>query len=345
MYRHILVPIDDTELSIDLVGKAVALARSVGARITFFHAVANHAGALGGDAEILRAMSPDDHAYSYLGKARELLAKAESAARGLGVHGASLHVVSDKPATAIVEAAHQQGCDLIFMASHGKRSRLGMALASKTLSVLMAAGLPVLVSSTGGLKAPARAIGIIRDEHRSLGAVIHAWLHALEMARAASQGADPVLMRAMLRYVQAFPLALHHPKEDEYLFKRLRQRTDALNPVLDDLSAQHVRDHELVDELAQAVAKLADAVAVEAAVAATGALETLVRAYASFLWDHMGREEGVILPAAQQYLTEDDWAEMDAAFAANQDPRFRGESDLEYRQLFSRIVNAAENWQ
>jgi len=345
MYRHILVPIDDTELSIDIVGKAAALARSVGARITFFHAVADHAGSLGGDSEILRVMSPNDYAYGYLGKARELLAKAESAARALGVQCASLHVASDKPATAIVEAAHLQNCDLIFMASHGQRSRLGMVLASNTLGVLMASGLPVLVSSTGGLKAPARAVGIIRDEHRSLGAVIHAWLHALEKARAASQCADPVLIRAMLRYVQAFPLALHHPKEDEYLFKLLRQRTDALNTVLDDLSAQHVRDHELVDELAQAVAEVAGAANVEAAVSATVSLETLVRAYANFLWDHLGREEGVILPAAQQYLTEADWSEIDAAFGANQAPRFRGETDLEFRQLFSRIVNAADAWQ
>jgi len=70
MYRHILVPIDDTELSIDIVGKAAALARSVGARITFFHAVADHAGSLSGDSEILRVMSPNDYTYGYLGKAR-----------------------------------------------------------------------------------------------------------------------------------------------------------------------------------------------------------------------------------------------------------------------------------
>ena len=344
MYRHILVPIDDTELSIDIVGKAAELARSIGARITFFHAVADHAGDLGSDAEILRAMSPEDYAYGYLGKARELLAKAESAARALGVQGASLQVVSDKPATAIVEAAHRQNCDLIFMASSGKRRRLGISLASNTLGVLMASGLPVLVSSTGGLKAPARAVCIIRDEHRSLGAVIHAWLYALEKARAASQGADPVLISAMLLYVQAFPLALHHPKEEEYLFKLLRQRTDALNTVLNNLSEQHVRDHELVDELAQAVTELASAATVEAAVSATGSLETLVRAYANFLWDHLGCEEGVILPAAQQYLTEADWAEIDLALSANLDPRFRGETDLEFRQLFSRIVNAADAW-
>lgn len=54
----------------------------------------------------------------------------------------------------------------------------------------------------------------------------------------------------------------------------------------------------------------------------------------------MGREEGVILPAAQRWLAADDWAEIDAAFADNRDPNFGGDTDKAYRQLFSRIVNA-----
>ena len=53
----------------------------------------------------------------------------------------------------------------------------------------------------------------------------------------------------------------------------------------------------------------------------------------------MGREEGVILPAAQRHLLPEDWAAIDAAFAENRDPNFGGDTDKEYRQLFSRIVN------
>ena len=53
----------------------------------------------------------------------------------------------------------------------------------------------------------------------------------------------------------------------------------------------------------------------------------------------MGREEGVILPAAQRHLLAEDWAAIDAAFAENRDPNFGGDTDKEYRQLFSRIVN------
>ena len=105
MYRHLLVPIDDTDLSVAVVGDAVALARPLGARITFFHAVADAAASLRGDADVLRLTARDEYDYAYLGKAQELLAKAMAAARALGVPCDSRHVVSDKPAQAIVAAA------------------------------------------------------------------------------------------------------------------------------------------------------------------------------------------------------------------------------------------------
>ncbi len=344
MYRHLLVPIDGTDLSIEVIGNAVGLARSLGARVTFFHAVPDYAGSLRGDADVLRLTAKDDYDYAYTGKARELLAKAEAAARALGVPCGSAHAISDKPAQAIVKAARERGCDLIFMASHGHRGRFGMALASETLSVLMTAGLPVLVSATGEPKAPAHAIGVIRDEHRSLAAVMHAWMHALADARTQGSAADPVLMQAMVRYIATFPVALHHPKEDEYLFARLRERSTALHAEIDELERQHERDRQLLAALERQVQALAAAQG-DAAVALTRTLEEAVKSYASFLWDHMGREEGVILPAAQAHLTADDWREIDAAFAENRDPRFGGETDKEYRQLFSRIVNAAKEWQ
>ena len=136
--------------------------------------IADAARSLRGDAEVLRLTARDEYEYAYLGKARELLTKAETAARALGVPCESRHAVSDRPAQAIVEAARAVGCDLIFMASHGQHGKIGMAFASEMMAVLMNARLPVLVSSIGELAAPARAIGIIRDEHRSLATVMHA---------------------------------------------------------------------------------------------------------------------------------------------------------------------------
>lgn len=341
MYHHLLVPVDGTDLSVEVVGNAVGLARTLGARVTFFHALADHAGSLRGEADVVRLTSQADHAYAYLGKARELLAKAEAAARAFGVPCDSTHTVSDRPAAAIVAAARDRGCDLIFMASHGHRGRLGMALGSQTLQVLMNSGLPVLVSSTGEPKPTARAIATIRDEHRSLAAVLHAWMHALAAARESGVAADPQLMQAIVRYIEQFPVALHHPKEESYLFSRLRERSEAASAELDELERQHARDRALVAELARQVGELRDAAHEADRIRLTRALEESVQHYAVFLWEHMGREEGVILPAAQRHLTASDWQEIDAAFAENRDPRFDEDTDRRYRQLFSRIVNLA----
>jgi nucleotide-binding universal stress UspA family protein/hemerythrin-like domain-containing protein len=339
MYRHLLVPIDDTDLSVEVVGRAVALAQPLGARITFFHAAPDHAGSLRGEADVVRLTARSDYDYAYAGKPGELLAKAEAAARALGVACTSMHVTSERPAQAIVSAARETACDLIFMASHGHRGKLGMAFASETLGVIMNAGLPVLVSSVGEPQPSARAIGILRDEHRSLAAVLHAWTHALMAARQSGTGADPTLMRAVVHYIRAFPVALHHPKEEDHLFMRLRERTVTVNAELDELARQHERDRTMVAELAQQVEQLAAAADDAQRAAQTLVLSDSVARYARFLWDHMGREEGVVLPAALRFLTADDWAEIDAAFAENRDPQFGGDADKDYRKLFSRIVN------
>jgi nucleotide-binding universal stress UspA family protein len=54
MYRHLLVPVDGTDLSTETVGRAVEFARTIAARITFFHAQPDHAASLLGDAEAVR---------------------------------------------------------------------------------------------------------------------------------------------------------------------------------------------------------------------------------------------------------------------------------------------------
>ena len=145
MYRHLLVPVDDTDLSISVVGNAVALACSVGARVTFFHAVADDASSLRGEADVLRLTAPDEYEYASHGKAQELLAKAEAAARALGVPCESRQVVSDKPAQAIVDAAREGGCDLIFMASHGRSGLSAFVHGSETREVLTRSTIPTLV--------------------------------------------------------------------------------------------------------------------------------------------------------------------------------------------------------
>ena len=123
-------------------------ARTLGARVTFFYAAPDHQASMRGEAEVVWSTSPNEFVYAFEGRARELLAKAESAARAFGVPCSSISVVSEKPYDAILTTARNAGCDLIFMASHGRRSTLGMMIGSQTLKVLVHTDIPVLVAAT-----------------------------------------------------------------------------------------------------------------------------------------------------------------------------------------------------
>jgi nucleotide-binding universal stress UspA family protein/hemerythrin-like domain-containing protein len=325
MYKHLLVPIDGTPLAARSVEQAVAYARAGGARLTFLHARAD----LGarGEGALLHAMSPDAFAEAAAGNARAIVAKAEAAARAAGVACDSRVSTSDRPHEAILEAAHEAGCDLVFMASHGRRGLKGALLGSVTRKVLERATLPVLVvaveSNLGPISDEQRALGILRDEHRSLAAVVHALL-----AQVADASPDPALLRAMLFYIEQFPERLHHPKEDAYLFDRLRQRTRDCDSLLDELHAQHVAGAAQFAELRR-VLDSGDG----------PAFAQCVRDFAQAQWRHMRDEEQLVLPAASRHLQPDDWREIAAAFAANGDPRFgAGES---FDQLAARVLELA----
>ncbi len=335
MYRHLLVPLDDTDLAVETVGRAVEFARTLGARVSFLHVQPDQAASLRGEADAVRLTSPAEYLHAFEDCTRALLSKAESAARALGVPCASQIRTGRTPHDEIISAARETACDLIFMASHGRSTRFGMVFGSETLKVLMESGLPVLVSAMSDPDDSIQAINLIRDEHRSLSAVLHAWRHLIETATRNNEPTDPTLMRAMVRYIATFPAALHHPKEDDYLFRLLRKRTSIVNAELDELECQHERDRELVDALVALVERHARGKATLREVAAA------VEHYAIFMWEHLGREEGVILPAARRHLTEADWREIHAAFAGNNDPRFGGDTEASFTRLFARIVNLA----
>lgn len=337
MYRHMLVPTDGTELSIETVGSAVEFARDAGASITFFYATPDYLAT--GDGAIMRSISPEIAAERAAGDARAILSKAEAAARTAGVSHQSLCKISDRPYEAILEAAEEQGCDLIFTAARGPRSIGGLMLGSETLKVLMHATIPVLVSSVSR-NAPVpgmnKAIAIIQDEHRSLAVVLHGMRHLLNEARAEDRTPDFTLLHAMLHYLRAFPEALHHPKEDAYLFATLRKRTHAVDDVIAELEQNHEDGKHLLTALEHALAQFNRGMA--------GGFDLFSDALAQFSeaqWHHMSKEEKVLLPAARKHLLQEDWAEIAEAFGKNGDPRFGAEPDKAFRLLFSKIVRIA----
>jgi hemerythrin-like domain-containing protein len=116
----------------------------------------------------------------------------------------------------------------------------------------------------------------------------------------------------MLDYLQAYPELLHHPKEDEYLFRFLRERCAEANAVLDELQAQHARGAELLQELRRTLDG-------SRSPGNFDAFFPVLTAYADFQWKHMRTEEDVVLPLAERHLTPADWQAIDAAFASNRE--------------------------
>ena len=145
MFKHILVPTDGSKLSVKSIKQAVKLAKEVGAKVTGFYATPEYSPTYYGDGYILRAPSAKEHQEAAEKQARQYLSAVEVEAGVEKVPCEVMHVVSDSPYEAIIDAAKKKKCDLIFMASHGRRGLSGLVLGSETHKVLIHSKIPVLV--------------------------------------------------------------------------------------------------------------------------------------------------------------------------------------------------------
>jgi len=147
MYAHILVPTDGSALSDKAVDAAIKLAKLTGARITAFHAMEPYPlqGAYAAEASGVAELQPEifaEHSEEYAKRVLEAVAIAASAA---GVRCTTHYAAGRSPSQAIVDKARTENCDLIVMASHGRRGLEGFLLGSETQKVLTHSSIPVLV--------------------------------------------------------------------------------------------------------------------------------------------------------------------------------------------------------
>ena len=177
-------------------------------------------------------------------------------------------------------------------------------------------------------------IRIIREEHSALAAMLRSILLLLAEHRRQGTTPDLTALRAMVFYVDEFPEKRHHRKESELLFPKLRARSPLMRPVLDRLDQDHFRGEHNIRELEHAL--LGFEMLGEPRRAA---FEQAAERYVNFYLEHMRVEEREILPLAEKVLLPEDWAQLDAAFSANQDPLTGCEPEPDYRALFTRIVN------
>ena len=145
MYKHILIPTDGSELAGHAVAAGIAFAKSVNAKVTAFTALEEYR--LPSEAAVMahHIKSVDQHVAEAAGKAEAILGPVRERAAAAGVACDSCHALSDRPYEAIIQAADSHGCDLIFMASHGRRGLSGLILGSETQKVLIHSKIPVLV--------------------------------------------------------------------------------------------------------------------------------------------------------------------------------------------------------
>lgn len=188
------------------------------------------------------------------------------------------------------------------------------------------------------------ALDILRQEHRAISAVLFCLKHTVGEARRGAIVPPFAMIHAVLDYLTSFPNRFHHPKEDTYLFPAVIRRAPDLEPVIADLLSQHEEGEERVSGLKDRIAELqtlwngswqGDGAAKFAAFA------DAVDSYVEFERAH-GRKEGVeVMPRAQEVLTADDWAPIEAAFSANEDPIFGSEPRSRFDSLYSEIVALA----
>jgi nucleotide-binding universal stress UspA family protein len=143
MFKHILIPTDGSDLSRKAVLYGVQLAKECGAKVTGI-TLSDRYRVVAMDA-VLVPFGEDDYEEESRRIAERALEQVKMAADAAAVPCDTIRETHDQPYRAIIDAAHALGCDLIVMASHGRRGVSALLLGSETVKVLTHSTIPVLV--------------------------------------------------------------------------------------------------------------------------------------------------------------------------------------------------------
>ena len=145
MFTHILIPTDGSDLSLHSALAGIRLAKALNARVTGFFAQQEYPNPSFDEYTPMAFGPPDAFRAAEKASAQKYLGVIENHARSNGVPFLSMSSISNHPYSAIISAAKEAGCDLIFMASHGRRGISALLLGSETSKVLTHCAIPVLV--------------------------------------------------------------------------------------------------------------------------------------------------------------------------------------------------------
>jgi nucleotide-binding universal stress UspA family protein len=150
MYKHILIPTDGSPQSAKAITGAVELAKAIGAKVTGLFAAPPATPIIYRDSLPAGFGTMEDHKRIIEDSAARYLDVVAQAAKQAGVPCEVISMTSDYPADTILETATERKCDLIVMATHGRRGISGVLLGSETQRVLTQAKIPVLVYPSHG---------------------------------------------------------------------------------------------------------------------------------------------------------------------------------------------------
>jgi nucleotide-binding universal stress UspA family protein len=146
MYKHVLIATDGSDLARKAVSTGLALAKALNAQASAV-TVTEPWDALSMAALAERGMRNPvaDYDEAVASAANRILWGVSETAKKVGVSCATLHVKDRQPAEGIIETAKERGCDLIVMASHGRRGISRVLLGSQATKVVTLSPVPVLV--------------------------------------------------------------------------------------------------------------------------------------------------------------------------------------------------------
>ena len=176
------------------------------------------------------------------------------------------------------------------------------------------------------------SIRLIKEEHRSIAAVLHAAEHLVGKAVSTGMPPDFKLLHAILYYLREFPERRHHPNEDRVLFARIKARTHEADTAIAELEDEHRRGGRMLQSLTIALENW------EAGAVDVRLFAQVLSSFTIFYWAHMEKEETDVLPVAERSLSNEDWHDIHALFESHEDPMFGDDTANEFRNLFSRII-------
>ncbi|GHC43762.1 universal stress protein [Alcaligenes pakistanensis] len=146
MFKKILIPTDGSELSAQAANKGVTFARQIGAEVLALHVTQPFAATVGFDGMAAAyAITDEDYDKTAKEQSQKYLQQILDRAETAGVKATGKSVSNFNVADGVVQVAEQEGCDLIFIGSHGRSGLSRLLLGSVTIKVLNMAKNTVLV--------------------------------------------------------------------------------------------------------------------------------------------------------------------------------------------------------